>query len=140
MAIIGVTMKKIFISLLLAVSFNSFAECDVFLEEVNTCVEYNWTEGPYLNVGPTRDFSELSVKFFDADDASEAAIDKEFIEVLPWMIMPNMQHGTRPVVTTELNDGSYLISKILMRKMMGYWEIRFIDSRDKTVLGSFKVQ
>lgn len=133
-------MKALLISLLVTFSFGAVADCDLYLEEVDTCVEYTWTEGPFLNVGPARDFSELEVKFFAADDVNETAINKEFIEVLPWMIMPNMEHGTRPVVTTMLDNGNYLVSEILLRKMMGYWEIRFIDSRDKTVLGSFKVQ
>lgn len=133
-------MKALLALLLLTFSAQSFADCDLFLEESNTCIEYTWTNGPHLNSRAERNFSELVVKYFDADDASETALENDLIKVLPWMIMPNMEHGTRPVVTTQLEDGSYLISEILLKKMMGYWEIRFVDSDDESVLASFKVQ
>ena len=132
-------MKAILALMIFSLSTISFANCDVLLEESNTCVSYEWVKGPFLNVGPERNFSELEVKFFDADDITETAISKEEVQVLPWMIMPNMQHGTRPVVTTELDNGNYLITEIFLRKMMGWWEIRFVDSNN-SVLGSFKVQ
>mgnify|MGYP001136141311 CR=1 FL=1 len=133
-------MRTLFTIILLSLSTFSFAECDLLLEESNTCIEYTWTDGPHLNSRADRKFSELVVKYFDADDATETAIENDIIKVLPWMIMPNMEHGTRPVVTTELEDGSYLISEILLKKMMGHWEIRFVDTTTDSVLASFKVQ
>ncbi|PIK15020.1 FixH family protein [Halobacteriovorax sp. JY17] len=133
-------MNAILALMIFSLSTLSFANCDVFLEESNTCVAYQWTKGPFLNSGAERNFSELEVRFFDADDATETAIPKEEVEILPWMIMPNMQHGTRPVITTELANGNYLVTEIFLRKMMGWWEIRFVNSSDESVLGSFKVQ
>ena len=66
---------KIFMTLIiLSLSTLSFADCDLLIEESNTCIEYTWTEGPYLNVRSERNFSELVVKFFDADDATETAL------------------------------------------------------------------
>lgn len=133
-------MKNILALLFFTLTTSAYADCDLLLAESNTCIEYSWTKGPFLNERQERNFSELIVKFFDAEDTAETAISKEEVTILPWMIMPNMEHGTRPVVTTQLENGSYRVSEIFLKKMMGYWEIRFINSIDKSVLGSFKVQ
>ncbi|OUR98521.1 hypothetical protein A9Q84_03670 [Halobacteriovorax marinus] len=123
-------MKRIFTLLLLVLTQVSMADCQVLLNKVNTCVDYKWTSGPYLNSRGQRNFSELEVKFFMKDDASESPIKIDGIKVYPWMIMAGMQHGTRPVQTTALTNGSYLVSEIFLRKMMGHWEIRFGEDSD----------
>jgi len=141
-------MKKISILLLLLLSQIALADCQVLLEKVNTCVDYKWTDGPHLNGRGQRNFSTLEVKFFMNEDSSEAPIKIDGIKVYPWMIMHGMQHGTRPVVTTELANGSYQVSKILLSKMMnGYWEIRFGEDSDdfdpqnsEFILGKFKIK
>lgn len=145
--IIGDKMKKLLLSVLLLTSHASMANCDVLLKKVNTCVDYSWTEGPHLNGRGQRNFSTLEVKFFMNGDSTEAPIKIDGVKVFPWMIMPGMQHGTRPVVTTELANGSYEVSEILLRKMMGHWEIRFGEDSDdfdpqneELILGKFIIE
>jgi hypothetical protein len=146
--IIGEEMKKILLLILLVTTQASMADCDVLLEKVNTCVDYSWSDGPHLNARGQRNFSTLEVKFFMKGDVLEAPIKIDGIKVYPWMIMHGMQHGTRPVITTVLDNGSYLVSEIFLRKMMnGHWEMRFGEDsddfdpqNDKFILGKFKIE
>jgi len=130
-------MKNLILLITLLVSSSTLADasCPILLESIDTCAEVMWTDGPHLNARGQRKFSTAHVSFFQNGDETKTPVIVEGINIYPWMIMPSMEHGTRPVTQKLMSDNTYMVSKILLKKMHGHWEIRFklgSDSNPKT--------
>jgi hypothetical protein len=106
--------------------------CPILLESIDSCAEIMWMEGPHLNERGKNKYSSAHIKFFKNGDSSNEAILINDIQVYPWMVMPMMEHGTRPVVLNIMNDKTYMITKILLKKMHGHWEMRFKIGNDSS--------
>ncbi len=139
-------MKKIILVLTVLFSSSVFSmdkNCPILLESIDTCAQVMWTDGPFLNERGQRKFSTAHVKFFQNGDAEKKPVIIENVQVYPWMIMPMMEHGTRPVTQKLMADNTYMVSKILLKKMHGHWEMRFklgTDSDPKTdFIGKTKI-
>lgn len=115
---------KLVASLLLASSLfystNTKAEClsELSMPKSNICVSLQWNYGPFLN-----QYNEAIVTLNALD--AEKEIKTEKITIFPWMVMPNHQHGSRPVHTQILREHEFKVEKIyFMGGMMGYWLIK----------------
>ena len=96
------------------------AECssELSMPKSNICVEIQWSYGPYLN-----QYNEAIVTLNPLKSDQEIKTQK--IKIFPWMVMPNHQHGSRPVVIQKLRDHEFKVEKIyFMGGMMGYWLIK----------------
>ena len=105
------------------------APCKYALEQEKLCVDFEWKDGPKYDA-----YSKVKATIYKMDDAKKAAIaPAKPILFYPWMIMPAMEHGGRPVVVQELSPGVFEISKIYFEKMPGTWElrVRYEDNADK---------
>ena len=121
-------MFKFFCIFLSSVSFAS--DCTIFLSEENLCLDIAWIDGPKYNV-----YSKSIFTFWKKDDLKKTptAPSKE-IDIYPWMVMPGMEHGGRPVVLKNTSAGVYEVSKIYFAQMTGHWEmrVRYVDTDRRT--------
>lgn len=117
-------------NLLLALAISSFSSafavdrCDVKFSKTSICANIDWIYGPYLD---QYNSAKISLSENDLVDS---------IKVIPWMVMGNHEHGSRPVVLTKTGDREYLIEKAyFMGGMDGLWffKIQLNDSK-KTLL------
>lgn len=122
-------MKTLFLILSL-LSFNLYASnCDVEFKETHVCAHYEWVYGPTMN-----EMNALRVSVSDHSQFDE-------LKVIPWMVMQNHEHGSRPVMTTKLNDLEYSVEKIyFMGGMVGTWYLRFILMKDGSSLEESRVE
>lgn len=128
-------MKFLIISAVLFFSnlVNSM-ECPFSIPSENLCLDIRWIDGPKYDV-----YSKAIFSFWKKDDLQKTptALSQE-IEIYPWMVMQNMQHGARPVELKKITKGVYEVSKIYFSPMPGQWEMRVqyvgIDRRSPPLL------
>lgn len=106
-------------TLILALTFVSFftkayacEQGEINFEKNNICAKVSWIKGPSIN-----EFNSVSVNLSE---------DKNLrLNVLPWMVMTNMEHGSRPVTMTSVSPTDYLVEKIyFMGGMHGQWFLK----------------
>lgn len=109
-------MKKIFLLSFLLFSFakaNEAIRCDLNFKKLSACAEIDWVYGPYLD-----QYTSFNVKY-----SENAAITS--IKVIPWMVMKDHEHGSRPVNMTKIGERDFLVDKAyFMGGMMGTWYIK----------------
>ena len=124
-------MKKIyFYSLLLTFILLStktvLAEerCDVKFSQTNVCANIDWIYGPFLD-------QYTSAKISHSENNNVVSL-----KVIPWMVMANHEHGSRPVLLTKTSDREYLVEKaFFMGGMEGHWffKIQLLDVNKKVL-------
>lgn len=96
--------------------------CDLTFTKTNTCVNFDWVYGPFLD-----QYNSVKVSY-------QETIDVKSIKVIPWMVMQHgHEHGSRPVTMTKTGDREFLIDKIFfMGGMIGEWYLRvqLLDSKN----------
>jgi hypothetical protein len=105
----------------------------------NLCVQLEWTQGPFLGA-----YAQNIVKFKDLnvsdDDGSIYRSPNEAVRFFGWMIMASHEHGTRPVQTTQLEEGVYQNDKIFyMGGMLGTWQFKLTIGNQTFVLHALDV-
>lgn len=119
-------MRSIIIATLtLLISTSVFADdgCIAVTKE-KLCIQLEWNEGPYIGA-----YSKNTVKFKDLQASTEELevfkSPTESIQFFGWMIMASHGHGTRPLITTIIEEGVYENTKIFyMGGMMGTWQFK----------------
>jgi hypothetical protein len=123
-------MKFLAIILLMLSTSIWASEC-VFQTKERLCVNLEWVEGPYLNA-----YSKNIVTFQDID-TKEFKTPASAVKFYGWMKMGSHEHGTRPLKTTLLKEGSFENSQIyFMGGMMGTWEFKLKVGDEDIVLFS----
>ena len=107
-------------------TISSFADerCDLKFSQSNVCANVDWIYGPYLD-------QYTSAKISHTEDINVVSM-----KVIPWMVMANHEHGSRPVVLTKTSDREYLIEKaFFMGGMEGSWFLRvqLLDANKKVI-------
>ncbi len=116
--------KLIMLFFLTLMPFIIFANdrCDLTFIKTNTCVNFDWVYGPYLD-----QYNSVKVSY-------QETINVTAIKVIPWMVMQHgHEHGSRPVTMTKTGDREFLIDKIFfMGGMIGEWYLRvqLLDSKN----------
>lgn len=97
----------------------SASACFAAFTESGDCVQVRWQKMPSEN--------EIGAFEFAITKTSPLGpvkvVDASSIEVE--LFMPSMGHGSRPVIVSKADDGSYRAEKLYFT-MSGDWEIRFI--------------
>ena len=113
---------KILLLTVMSLSVFSNERCDLTFTKTNTCVNFDWVYGPFLD-----QYNSVKVSFQESNEV-------EAIKVIPWMVMQHgHEHGSRPVTMTKTGDREYLVDKIFfMGGMVGDWYLRvqLLDSKN----------
>jgi hypothetical protein len=133
---------KLLLGLLLSVlTVNSYAFIDscAAITQDNLCVELEWTDGPHVGA-----FASNVVRFKDLN----LSTDNEDVYVTPaapvkfygWMIMASHEHGTRKVISKEVEPGVFENTKIFyMGGMVGIWQFKVTVGDEDFVLHAIDV-
>ena len=118
-------LRAIIISIVLLTSI-AFADdrCDVKFSKTSLCANIDWIYGPYLD-----QYNSAKISLSENDKVAS-------IKVIPWMVMSNHEHGSRPVVLTKTGDREFLIEKAyFMGGMDGSWffKIQLNDSTNNLI-------
>lgn len=109
-------MKSLFFALVCTSFFASAYACgpeEISFEKSALCAKVQWISGPSVN-----QYSSASVTLSADTDLK--------LNIVPWMVMGGMEHGSRPVVITNSSPKDYLVEKIyFMGGMMGEWYLKF---------------
>lgn len=113
---------KITFSVLMFLSFftSAFAcvQDEISFPKNNICVEVKWIVGPTSN--------EFNSASFHVSDSNLK------LNVIPWMVMAGgHEHGSRPVLITNVSPNDYLVEKMYFMKMMGDWFLKMQLINDK---------
>jgi len=112
----------LFLLSLMSLSLIANERCDLSFPKSNTCVNFEWVYGPYLD-----QYNTIKISYRETLDATS-------IKVIPWMVMQHgHEHGSRPVTMTQTGDREFLVDKIFfMGGMMGEWYLRvqLLDSKN----------
>lgn len=123
-------MKSVALVLMLLSSSLFASEC-LHQTKDRLCINLEWVEGPYLNA-----YSKNIVTFQDID-TKELKTPNTQVKFFGWMKMGSHQHGTRPLTTTLLKEGTFENSQIyFMGGMMGTWEFKLKIGQEEFVLFS----
>ena len=124
-------MKKIYFNslFLIFISLSSLSvqadeRCDVKFSQNNVCANVDWVYGPFLD-------QYTSAKIIHSENNNVVTL-----KVIPWMVMANHEHGSRPVVLTKTSDREYLVEKaFFMGGMEGSWffRIQLLDTNKKVL-------
>ncbi|MDO9183176.1 MAG: hypothetical protein Q7U04_12245 [Bacteriovorax sp.] len=120
-------MMKLLITIFALISMNfTFADerCDVKFTKTSICANIDWIYGPYLD-----QYNSAKISLSENDKVVT-------IKVIPWMVMSNHEHGSRPVVLTKTGDSEFLIEKAyFMGGMDGSWffKIQLNDSTNNLI-------
>jgi len=98
--------------------------CDVQFKQVSVCANIDWVYGPYLD-----QYNSARISYTESDKVSS-------LKIIPWMVMRNHEHGSRPVVLTKTGDRDYLIEKaFFMGGMEGQWffKVQLLDPSNKLI-------
>ena len=107
------------ICILFSVNLSACEPGEVTFDKNNLCAKIQWINTPVLN-----QFISASVTL-SADTSLK-------LNVIPWMVMPGHEHGSRPVVITAVGPTDYLVEKMyFMGGMMGEWFLRLQLLNDK---------
>jgi hypothetical protein len=119
-------IKTILLGLVLSLTTALSAEerCDVKFFKVSVCANIDWVYGPFLD-----QYNSLKISLTENDKASS-------VKIIPWMVMSDVEHGSRPVVLTKIGDREFLIEKAyFMSGMDGQWffKIQINDSKNMLI-------
>lgn len=108
-------MKMLCFALMFVSVFTKAYACEqgeINFAKNNICAKINWIKGPSIN-----EFNTVSVSLSE---------DKNLkLNVLPWMVMMGHEHGSRPVVMSNVSPTDYLVEKIyFMGGMNGQWYLK----------------
>jgi hypothetical protein len=106
---------KAFIIGIFFLSINTLAmACEqdqISFPQNKVCVDMKWITGPSADAFNSASFHVSETKLH--------------LNVLPWMVMSEgHEHGSRPVVMTNISPDDYLVEKMYFMKMMGSWFLK----------------
>ena len=119
-------MKNLFLALCSLCFIHSAFACDsneITFAKNNICAKVDWVIGPSVN-----QFNTVALSLSDSRFA---------LNVIPWMVMDGgHEHGSRPVVITNISPKDYLIEKLyFMGGMSGQWflKLQLLNAKKEAV-------